>query len=113
MAAGRPDVARLLLGEPTATELGGDTLRYRTRGSLAVHVGGDRRGTWRDFEADVSGGTLALIEHFNGCDKDADGPVVAPGAPWTRVGRSGRADGAGAHESGAAGAGPAGAPAET
>ena len=27
------------------------------------------RGTWRDFEADRSGGVLALIEHVNGCDK--------------------------------------------
>ena len=64
-----PDVARRLLGEPTRTEHGGDTWRYGTRGSLAVHVGGDRRGTWRDHEADASGGTLALVEHLAQTDK--------------------------------------------
>ena len=64
-----PDVARRLLGEPTRTEHGGDTWRYRSRGSLAVHVGGDRRGTWHDFEADESGGTLALVQHVAQTDK--------------------------------------------
>ena len=64
-----PDVARRLLGEPPRTEHGGDTWRYRSRGSLAVHVGGDRRGTWRDFEADVSGGALALVQHVAQTDK--------------------------------------------
>ena len=29
-----------------------------------MHVGGAARGTWRDFEADRSGGTLALVEHL-------------------------------------------------
>lgn len=66
-----PDVARRLLGDPPRTEHGGDTWRYRTRGSLAVHVGGDRRGTWHDFEADQGGGTLALVQHVLQCDKAA------------------------------------------
>ena len=64
-----PDVARRLLGEPERIEAGGATWRYRARGSLAVHVGGERRGTWRDFEADVSGGTLALVQHVAQTDK--------------------------------------------
>ena len=35
--------------------------RYRRKGSLAVHVAGPRRGTWRDHEADVGGGVLELL----------------------------------------------------
>ena len=58
-----PAVARHLLGEPTRIESGGDTWRYRSRGSLVVHVTGERRGTWHDFEAGTHGGTLALIQH--------------------------------------------------
>ena len=50
-AALLPDVARLLLGDPPRIEAGGATWRYRGRGSLAVHVGGARAGTWRDHEA--------------------------------------------------------------
>ena len=80
-----PDVARRLLGEPPRTEHGGDTWRYRSRGSLAVHVGGDHRGTWHDFEADVSGGTLALVQHVAQTDKagalrwlEAAGLIASP-----------------------------------
>ena len=84
-----PDVARRLLGEPTRIEHGGDTWRYRKRGSLSVHVGGDAYGTWHDFEADDSGGTLGLVEHVLGCDRGAalrwltDADLIAPrnGAP--------------------------------
>ena len=79
-----PDVARRLLGEPPRTEAGGATWRYRSRGSLAVHVGGDRRGTWRDHEAGAGGGTLDLVQHVNGCDKAGalawlvDARLIAP-----------------------------------
>ena len=85
-----PDVARRLRGEPERIEDGGDTWRYGARGSLAVHVGGERRGTFRDFEADRSGGTLALVEHLAQCDHDGAlrwlidaGLIAAPsnGAP--------------------------------
>ena len=37
-AALLPDAARLLRGEPTRIEAGGDTWRYGSHGSLAVHV---------------------------------------------------------------------------
>ena len=57
------DVARRLLGDPERTEHGGETWRYRTRGSLAVHVGGAQRGLWRDHEAAVSGTVLDLVQH--------------------------------------------------
>ena len=62
-------VAEALLGEPTKRAR--DEWRYRTRGSLAVHVSGERAGTWRDWEADTGGGVLALVEHERGCDKAA------------------------------------------
>ena len=59
-----PAIARHLLGEPPAIEAGGDTWRYGKRGSLAVHVDGPRRGTFRDFEAGKSGGVLDLVLHL-------------------------------------------------
>ena len=108
-----PDVARRLLGDPQRHD--SDTWRYGTHGSMAVHVGGDRRGTWRDFEADTGGGTLALVEHVNDFDKAgalrwlADAGLIAPdsrvngatAAPRRPTGNrtppdfAGRADGAG------------------
>lgn len=66
-----PEVARRLLGDPPRTQRSGDTWRYGTHGSLAVHVGGDRAGTWRDFEAGEGGGTLDLVQHVQQCDKAA------------------------------------------
>ena len=56
-----------LLGKPSRTERNGETWRYGTHGSLAVHVG----GRWRDFEGSVGGGTLDLIKHQLQCDKPA------------------------------------------
>lgn len=46
------DVALALLGEPNARLSTVREWRYGRRGSLAVHVAGDRAGTWRDFESD-------------------------------------------------------------
>ena len=60
------DVARALLGEPNARMSTAHEARYGTRGSLAVHVGGDRAGTWYDFEAGEGGGVLALVERERG-----------------------------------------------
>ena len=64
-----PAIARHLLGDPPAIKAGG-TWRYGKRGSLALHVDGPQRGTFRDFEAGVSGGVLDLVthlvEHVNG-----------------------------------------------
>ena len=58
-----PAIARHLLGDPPAIEAG-ETWRYGKRGSLAVHVDGPRRGTFRDFEAGKSGGVLDLVLHL-------------------------------------------------
>ena len=41
-------------------------LRYGTRGSLAVHVGGERAGTWRNHEAGEGGGVLDLVTRERG-----------------------------------------------
>ena len=61
-----PDVARALLGEPNARLSTARELRYGTHGSLAVHVGGEHSGTWRDHEADAGGGVLALVMRETG-----------------------------------------------
>ena len=66
-----PDVARRLLGEPPRNDRSGDTWRYGTHGSMAVHVGGNRAGSWRNFETGESGGTLDLVQHVLQCDKAA------------------------------------------
>ena len=58
-----PAIARHLLGDPPSIEAGG-SWRYRKRGSLAVHVDGPQRGTFRDFEAGKSGGVLDLVLHL-------------------------------------------------
>ena len=65
-AALMPDVARALLGEPNARLSNAHELRYGTHGSLAVHVGGEHSGTWRDHEADAGGGVLALVVRERG-----------------------------------------------
>ena len=58
-------VARRLLADRPCREHGPD-LRFGARGSMVVHLRGPMAGTWRDFEADASGGTLALVEHLTG-----------------------------------------------
>ena len=80
-------VASALLGEPssrTRTEL-----RYGRRGSLAVHVDGERAGTWHDFEAGAGGGVLDLVKRERRFDTaaalawlDAEGFIErGPGRP--------------------------------
>ena len=59
-------VALAVLGEPSQRLRHGAEWRYRRKGSLAVHVDGERRGTWRDHEAGKGGGVLALVEHVEG-----------------------------------------------
>ena len=61
-------VARELLGDPVRRPASGEW-RYRRKGSLAVHVAGPRRGTWRDHEADVGGGVLELLAHVEGLNR--------------------------------------------
>ena len=58
--------ALCILGEPARRHRG--EWRYRSRGSLVVHVDGPRAGTWKDFEGDNGGGVLDFLEHFLGFD---------------------------------------------
>ena len=62
-----PVADRLLTGERYQNTA--DGRRYGTHGSLLVHTQGSRRGTWIDFEWEVSGGVLDLIQHIVGTDK--------------------------------------------
>ena len=62
-------VARALLGEPNLRLSTACELRFGTHGSLAVHVGGERAGTWRDFEAGEGGGVLDLVARECNCDR--------------------------------------------
>ena len=62
-------VAQELLGEPVQRTRSGEW-RYRRKGSLAVHVAGPRRGSWRDHEAGVGGRVLDLLAHVEGLDRD-------------------------------------------
>ena len=65
-------VALALLGEPNRRLSTARELRYGTRGSLAVHVGGEYSGTWRDHEAGEGGGVLALVmRERGGSERDA------------------------------------------
>ena len=61
-------VARALLGEPNVRRSTACELRYGRRGSLVVHVAGERAGTWTDFEASEGGGVLAFIKRELGTD---------------------------------------------
>ena len=54
------------LGEPAKRHRG--EWRYRSRGSLVVHVEGPRAGTWRDFEGGSGGDVLDFLENFSGLD---------------------------------------------
>ena len=62
-------VALALLGDPARRPASGEW-RYRRKGSLAVNVGGPRRGTWRDHEANVGGGVLELLAHVEGLERE-------------------------------------------
>ena len=52
-----PDVARKLLGDPPRRPA--REWRYGNKGSLAIYL---ESGTWKDYEADVGGGVLGLIQ---------------------------------------------------
>ena len=56
-----------VLGQPA--ERRGNEWRYGRHGSLVVNIGGQRAGTWRDFEAGHGGGTLELLRHYQDLDK--------------------------------------------
>ena len=54
-------VARRVLGEPNRQHSTRETLRWGTHGSLAVEIGGEKKGTWFDHEVNEGGGVLDLL----------------------------------------------------
>jgi putative DNA primase/helicase len=62
LAERMPDLARDLAGDPS--HRGRETWRFRSRGSLAVVVAGQKRGSWFDHEAGAGGDALALVAHL-------------------------------------------------
>jgi hypothetical protein len=54
-------VARHLLGEPNHKLSNGKQLRFGSQGSVAVEIGGDKKGTWYDHERGMGGGTVDLL----------------------------------------------------
>ena len=60
-------VALEVLGQPV--ERRGTEWRYGRHGSVVVNTGGQRAGTWRDFEAGHGGGALEMLRHYQDLDK--------------------------------------------
>lgn len=48
----------------------GNYLRYGTKGSLSICLSGSKMGQWKDFEHDMSGGVLKLIQVKMGLGKE-------------------------------------------
>ena len=61
------DVAEALLGSPNKGASTRRTLRWGSKGSLAVEVSGPRKGLWFSHESDEGGDLLDLIRHAHGC----------------------------------------------
>lgn len=57
------DLARELLGEPNRTLSNASQLRYGSKGSIAVEIGGPDAGRWYDHEQGVGGDGLELIRN--------------------------------------------------
>lgn len=57
------DLAREILGEPNRALSTPTQLRYGTKGSIAVEIGGEQVGRWYDHEKGVGGDGLELICH--------------------------------------------------
>ena len=80
LRADAAEVAEALLGFPNKTASTRRTLRWGSKGSLAVEVSGTRKGLWFNHESDEGGDLLALIRHAHGCDFHA---AVAWARNWT------------------------------
>lgn len=57
------DLARDLLGEPNRQLSSAQTLRFGTKGSVAVEIDGASKGRWFDHEHGAGGAALELIAH--------------------------------------------------
>src|SRR5689334_4548286 len=59
-------VSRKLLGEPNREKSTKHQLRFGSQGSMAVEIGGNKAGTWYDFENEVGGGVVELVKRETG-----------------------------------------------
>jgi len=80
LRADAAEVAEALLGSPNKTASTRRTLRWGSKGSLAVEVSGPRKGLWFSHESDEGGDLLELIRHAHGCDFPA---AIAWARNWT------------------------------
>ena len=80
LRADAAEVAEALLGSPNKAASTRRTLRWGSKGSLAVEVSGPRKGLWFSHESDEGGDLLELIRHAHGCDFPA---AIAWARNWT------------------------------
>jgi len=80
LRADAAEVAEALLGSPNTASSTRRTLRWGSKGSLAVEVSGPRKGLWFSHESDEGGDLLELIRHAHGCDFPA---AIAWARNWT------------------------------
>jgi len=80
LRADAAEVAEALLGSPNKAVSTRRTLRWGSKGSLAVEVSGPRKGLWFSHESDEGGDLLGLIRHAHDCDFAA---AVAWARNWT------------------------------
>jgi putative DNA primase/helicase len=66
LAAHAETIARALLGEPNEDLSTKSTLRYGSKGSLAISIAGTKAGGWFDHETKTGGGPLDLIRREKG-----------------------------------------------
>ncbi|EKE44939.1 ATPase [Oceaniovalibus guishaninsula JLT2003] len=65
------DLARELLGEPNRELSSAQTLRFGTKGSVAMEIDGANKGRWYDHEHGAGGAGLELIGYHLGLDDKA------------------------------------------
>jgi len=63
-----PQFVETLLGAPNKKLSNNTTYSYGNKGSLKIHVSGNKAGLWYDFEQGSGGNLFNLIEHVKGCD---------------------------------------------
>ncbi|WP_413813606.1 toprim domain-containing protein, partial [Mesorhizobium sp. Root157] len=71
------DLARLLLGEPNGGLSKVTQLRFGSKGSIAVEIGGAKKGRWYDYEEGSGGDGLELVRREKGLSNGA-------AADWAR-----------------------------
>src|SRR5262245_53808565 len=62
------NIARHLLGEPNKALSTKRELRFGSKGSLSVIIGGQKVGSFYDHEHGTGGDLLTLIQHVTGTD---------------------------------------------